>query len=1340
MTLNDELADLLKRARELRARGRDVSAEDLCADCPELLPHLRRLLAAASPIPSADADSDSTADTHADRLRPTGVGPAPAVPGYEVLGLLGHGGMGVVYRARHQALGRTVALKVIRAGDHAGPDELARFKAEAEAVARLSHPNIVQVYEVGESDGLPFFALEYVEGDTLEGRLKAGSLPPREAARLIEALAGAVHLAHSRNIVHRDLKPANVLLAACGVALGDTTSATPLAAIAKITDFGLARRLDDESGQTQTGAIVGTPAYMAPEQAAGQAAGPTADVWALGTILYECLTGRPSFAAASTLDTLDQVRHREPASPAQVNRQVPRDLETICLKCLRKEPEKRYGSAQELADDLGRFLRGEPIAARPVGSGERLLKWARRRPAVAILLVALLLLVGGGGGLTGYLFLRARDYDIDRARREQDEDEKAERQRREDQNQHHYEDDARLVEGWAGALSLQPGSLQPAEREALWALTGANDDVKRLFFERMLTQPVSAQRLGQRAEWAVRAGVGLDIGRRDALVKLVNKDLGDDRKDARLRRACAELTLALSQRDPEQGRPVCLFLVEDMRQSKDLAVLRHEAALVRRLTACLERDEAAKVCESAATVLLNHLGRSKDKYSLNLFLSGLFDVVAALPPGRATELRGQALLNLVALVTRDSNFGNVEDLAPVLTRATDHVSPDHAGQAFSALLPLFDKLGVSTASIGIQQTLDRLVGQLPAAVADKEGWGIIDRWTNMPKFVGVNGIIDPATENAVELRILDERAIFDRLAMRMTSEGAARCAEPVLKKLSELPPNVVASTDLLRALLALSDRLPPEKADDLRTRGSKLLRDKWAGVNNPAEAQATGEMFTMLIERLPPEESGAVCRALQQKMARTPILFGATAAGAAFAAAGRRMSAADAARDIPIFLKELLASHDAASTIAYAEALAAQGERLQPEQATQAAEDVQQKIKRIAEMIVAKKLPLKPEQASIILAVLTEGLAHLLKRVPPEKVTDLAGRTGGIILDQMASPMDVQAFAVMANALASLLERVPPEQAGDLPVRALGLIAGRIARAKDLRELNGLQLTLMARLAERLSPPRADALSRGPVHELFDTLTHAKDPELVGFVAQALALLAEHLPPDEANKTAHDVLARIAATPYAVNFFRLNEQMERVAGEEAAAGRARIAVLQAWARLPGRLTPEQTAELAPALLEALDRSESPRGLVGNARIVGRLSSGLTPQEAGRAAAVVLERLGRTEEPGEPILQPASSINPDITDQPGWSEHLKALSQALVELAERAGEQTLVDLMKRPDCVRRAADLLRGVLAKRLGTDFADSWEMADWLRRHRPDLDLDSLPQRLDAPQGKDAR
>jgi tetratricopeptide (TPR) repeat protein len=315
----------------------------------------------------------------------------PAVPGYELLEVLGRGGMGVVYKARQLSLKRVVALKMILAQEYAGAEELARFRTEAEAVARLSHPNIVQIYEVGAHDGRPFLALECLDGGSLARILGGRPLPPADAARLVAVLAGAVQAAHQRGVIHRDLKPANILLTA------ECAEERRGGLHPKIADFGLAKQLDSDAGHTQTGQVVGTPAYMAPEQASGRMreVGPAADIYALGAILYETLIGRPPFQGANVVETLEQVRGHEPVAVRQLQPNVPRDLETVCHKCLEKDPSKRYACAQELADDLGRFLAQQPIRARPPNPLDRALKFTRRHrvpvTAAASVFTALLL-------------------------------------------------------------------------------------------------------------------------------------------------------------------------------------------------------------------------------------------------------------------------------------------------------------------------------------------------------------------------------------------------------------------------------------------------------------------------------------------------------------------------------------------------------------------------------------------------------------------------------------------------------------------------------------------------------------------------------------------------------------------------------------------------------------------------------------------------------------------------------------------------------------------------------------------------------------------------------------
>jgi hypothetical protein len=308
----------------------------------------------------------------------------PDIPGYEVQKLLGQGGMGQVYQARHLSLQRMVAIKLVTASHN--ELAVARFEQEVQAIARLRHPNIAQIYDNGLINGRPYYSMEFISGGTLSARLKTSPLKPEVAARLVVKLARAMQHAHDQGILHRDLKPSNVLLEAQSG--GDVLEP-------KIADFGLAKKLDTDSSLTQTGDVFGSPSYMAPEQASGIGKlTPAVDVYALGAVLYECMTGRPPFLGPDPMLTIMMVLSNDPVSPRTVLPKLPLDLNTICMKCLEKQPRKRYGNAGELADDLERYLKGEPIVARPVGRLERLIKWAKRRPwqATAVGLAAALLI------------------------------------------------------------------------------------------------------------------------------------------------------------------------------------------------------------------------------------------------------------------------------------------------------------------------------------------------------------------------------------------------------------------------------------------------------------------------------------------------------------------------------------------------------------------------------------------------------------------------------------------------------------------------------------------------------------------------------------------------------------------------------------------------------------------------------------------------------------------------------------------------------------------------------------------------------------------------------------
>ncbi len=421
---DDVIIDLL--TREIRLR-RQYGEQPELQEYRGRFPRYEARLAKQFPFPTSIEAKIDLSTTQPDLSPPDNLVQTPSdVGGYEILKEMGRGGMGIVYKARHRGLNRLGALKMIYPGGRDGEERLARFRGEAEALGRLEHPNIVQIYDIGEHQGRPYLVMEFLTGQSLEDHLQGVPQPARQAAELTETLARAVHYAHQRGIIHRDLKPANVMLpyAAAGIqgrnydgtkdnTLSEGSTSDPQAVslfasagsdgksqlstyAPKITDFGLAKLVGSGSGQTRSGAILGTPSYMAPEQARGDhaAVGPLTDLYSLGAILYTLLTGRPPFHAESVWETMNQVECQDPIPPRQFQPRIPGDLETICLKCLQKDPRRRYASVGAFADDLHRYLIGDPIKARPTPVWERAWKWVKRRPTIAAVTATAVLLLG----------------------------------------------------------------------------------------------------------------------------------------------------------------------------------------------------------------------------------------------------------------------------------------------------------------------------------------------------------------------------------------------------------------------------------------------------------------------------------------------------------------------------------------------------------------------------------------------------------------------------------------------------------------------------------------------------------------------------------------------------------------------------------------------------------------------------------------------------------------------------------------------------------------------------------------------------------------------------------
>jgi serine/threonine protein kinase len=429
MSRQSQLDELLVRWEDALRSGDSVSAEALCEGNAELLPELTQQIATLQRMYQLLEPAEGSTGRFEDTWNDSPEAPWPNLEGYECLGRLGSGGMGIVFRARQSRLGRDVAVKVLR-GDFPNRQARSRFLAEAEAAAELQHPNIVQIYDVGEHKGRLYLVLEFVDGGNLRDSIAGNPQPEREAVSIIATIARALAVAHRKGIVHRDIKPSNVLLQRRADANQHSATSQALTQFRpKISDFGVAKRLGVETEMTLTGEWLGTPAYMAPEQISGNAAtiSPPTDIFALGVTLYELLVGRTPFAGPTAIETAKQVQERDPLPPSRLQPSVSADLDNICLKCLEKDPHLRYATADELADDLDRFLSGQPVVARPITPIQRVWRWSRRNRTTASLVAALLLTVCSG--LTGITWkwreseqaLRHADANLNRARRAVDE-------------------------------------------------------------------------------------------------------------------------------------------------------------------------------------------------------------------------------------------------------------------------------------------------------------------------------------------------------------------------------------------------------------------------------------------------------------------------------------------------------------------------------------------------------------------------------------------------------------------------------------------------------------------------------------------------------------------------------------------------------------------------------------------------------------------------------------------------------------------------------------------------------------------------------------------------------
>jgi hypothetical protein len=1283
METEARLNDLLSLWQRQHAEGQYVTAADLCRNCPELAPALERRIRA---LPEMNRLVDNLCQTVDASVSPEASPAArvsaeallPDLPGYEILGELGRGGMGVVYRARHRKLNRVVALKVIRAAGYAGPTDLERFRAEAEAVARLQHPNIVQLFDSGEHNGLPFFTLELVPGGSLADRLRGTPLPPQEGGRLVEQVARGLQHAHEQGIVHRDLKPQNVLLAADG---------TP-----KVTDFGLARRTEVGSGLTATGAVLGTPSYMAPEQAAGEGkrVGPAADVYALGAILYECLTGRPPFQGPTPLETVLQVVKNKPVTPTQLQPNLPRDLETICLKCLQKEPAKRYASAAALAEDLRRFQEGKPITARPVGRFERAWRWCRRNPALAASLTLAAALLLAGTGVSSY-FALAEAAQAETARK----NEQAAVVARADLEKTNTElgQAQGQLETALGRSLLRPlvldiplGERTPPltvpEIEALWELASQQSrEVRRRFVSEALKKPTFTRQLRNRASLAIHAAVELD---------------------------------------PQLREEVESLLLERLQEGAEPQEQRTNIALVTAALGGLSPRGASK----AARVLTQAMSKNNGPYDLRDLARGLSAIASQMKPKEAAEHCAEAARTLTqAMNTPDylNAFGavNLLPLAQGLSAVASHLAPEeearHCAEAARILTQAMNKAKHRSILGDLAKELSVVAGRLgPKGAAEH--------------CAEAARILTQATNQTADPRALPElvRGLSAVAECLNRQEAAGHCAQAArtltqaMNKTSD--PNVLRV--LAQGLAAVGPRLEPNEAGQVASTLIQIM-------GKPTELYALEKLARALqvsAVRLEPNEAA---RVLSQAMSKTTHPNALLPLAEGLSELGARLEPNEAARTFTQALNKTTSPH---ARGALAQGLAAVAARMKPKEA---AEHCSQAVRTLTQAISETTDPYALDH------YLARGLSAVVASLEPEEAADT-------IIQAMRKTANPDALSALARVLAALGPRLERKGAAELYAWAARALTQTMSKNTSPDALSALAQGLAA-VGPRLEPNRAAELYARAARILTQAMSKAVDPRALRPLAKGLSALAPRLEPIEATEhysQAARTLIQAMGTDWAMGTYpfilrglaeELSEVAARLEPQEAAEYRSQAA---------GTITQAMAKHNDPFTLDALAR--------GLALVSPRLETKKAAEHCAQAAgpltqAITTWTLSRVSSPDFPDLAHALSaiLTGDARILPVRGASLAAslgvsdgqpilaptvLVLALGPLPCPLSTQQLVDLLKHPFCVDQARRVVLDVIEQRYRRPFADHWEFVRFATEQRRGLDFTTPPRRPGTP------